>query len=510
MFFNKKILILFLAVFVFAAPLSAYATEDDDTQTVTLSRDNSLKSLTLSSGTLSPEFTGSNTHYTATVGYSVTDIVVDAQLSNSSATINSITGNTDLEVGENNINITITSEAGTEAVYTIVVTRLSAEESGEDELVGTVDEDEAGEADEEDEEYDPEIIINEDGTVSVDGTTYEADENNYITEPEGQVYSETVYNELEDQYKSLKKKAIIGMVVACILILVLIFMLVNRVLRSKVSVVDEPVFDGDAPEDNSGIRHSKKTSDEQPQEKKENKEKKESKENRENRENRENKEDAENKDAAASMDTLGMLAVRMHEKISGTGIGEQDVAEDTLPEIVIVSPEDAETGTVYSSADDQVADIPDGEISEASDASKSEIPKNADNKKAADTDAKKTGKAEDKAAGSDDDYTADVDYKPDEDYVGDENSSPDADYASVEEYDPDEDYAAEDTDYAADSEATKAESEELGRRSVNRKDEAIFDTVDIDPDKSDKSFLVGKKEVTNKKSTINIIDLNDL
>ena len=97
------------------------------------SSDNSLKSLTISPGTLSPSFKYSTTKYTATVASNVTSVVVDARVSNSKATVESVTGNTDLKVGENTIKITVKAENGTIAVYTITVTRSAgtAENPGE-------------------------------------------------------------------------------------------------------------------------------------------------------------------------------------------------------------------------------------------------------------------------------------------------------------------------------------------------------------------------------------------
>ena len=95
----------------------------DTPPTPAKSADNSLKSLTISPGTLSPTFQYSTTKYTATVASDVTSIAVDAQVSNAKATVESVTGNTDLKVGENTIKITVKAENGTLAVYTITVTR---------------------------------------------------------------------------------------------------------------------------------------------------------------------------------------------------------------------------------------------------------------------------------------------------------------------------------------------------------------------------------------------------
>lgn len=93
------------------------------------SSDNSLVSLKLSSGTLSPAFKGNVTKYKATVGYDVTKVVVSAKTSSSKATIESVTGNgtVKLNVGENTIKIVVKAENGTKATYTIVVTRKAQE-----------------------------------------------------------------------------------------------------------------------------------------------------------------------------------------------------------------------------------------------------------------------------------------------------------------------------------------------------------------------------------------------
>lgn len=89
----------------------------------TLSGDNSLSSLKLSAGTLSPAFKGSVTSYTATVGSDVNDITVTPVTSNSKATVESITGNTGLKDGENVISVTVKAENGTKATYKITVTK---------------------------------------------------------------------------------------------------------------------------------------------------------------------------------------------------------------------------------------------------------------------------------------------------------------------------------------------------------------------------------------------------
>ncbi len=96
------------------------------------SSDNSLSALSLSAGELSPAFVYSTTSYTAEVPYETTSVDVNATPSHSNAKVESITGNTDLQVGENTISVTVTAENGSKAVYKIVVTRAA-------EPTGTID-----------------------------------------------------------------------------------------------------------------------------------------------------------------------------------------------------------------------------------------------------------------------------------------------------------------------------------------------------------------------------------
>ena len=95
-----------------------------------LSADNSLKALTISPGTLSPAFKGSTTKYTAAVDNSVTSIAVSATPVNAKATIESVTGNTNLAVGANVVKIVVKAENGTTATYKITVTRQAAGTTG--------------------------------------------------------------------------------------------------------------------------------------------------------------------------------------------------------------------------------------------------------------------------------------------------------------------------------------------------------------------------------------------
>ena len=101
-----------------------------NTNAAALSADNSLKTLTISPGTLSPAFKGSTTKYTAAVDNSVTSIAVSATPVNEKATIESVTGNTNLAVGANVVQIVVKAENGTTATYKITVTRQAAGTTG--------------------------------------------------------------------------------------------------------------------------------------------------------------------------------------------------------------------------------------------------------------------------------------------------------------------------------------------------------------------------------------------
>ena len=115
---------------------------DDNTHK---SADNSLASLTLSSGTLSPAFKYNVTNYTAEVANDVTPVVVSAKPSNANATVESVNGGENLAVGANKIQIVVKAENGVTATYTITVTR---KESGDTDDSDTPDEEDPAGTDE--------------------------------------------------------------------------------------------------------------------------------------------------------------------------------------------------------------------------------------------------------------------------------------------------------------------------------------------------------------------------
>ena len=82
------------------------------------SSDNTLKSLTVNVGTLSPAFNPNTTDYTLQLGPEVSKINVNGVVNHDKASIKG-NGDIDLTVGENIIKITVTAENGNPKVYKI-------------------------------------------------------------------------------------------------------------------------------------------------------------------------------------------------------------------------------------------------------------------------------------------------------------------------------------------------------------------------------------------------------
>lgn len=91
--------------------------------TRTKSSDNSLKSLIIDNGTLTPSFNSATRTYTAEVEGNITSINVNAIPNSLYGKIKSITGNTNLNFGNNQIEIIVEAENGNTASYIINVTR---------------------------------------------------------------------------------------------------------------------------------------------------------------------------------------------------------------------------------------------------------------------------------------------------------------------------------------------------------------------------------------------------
>ena len=110
---------------------AAGSQENSDTDST--NGDNSLSGLSLSDGTLSPEFSYKTTKYTASVDYDVTSIDVSATPSNPSATIDAITGTDNLQVGNNTVTVVVKAGNGSTATYTINVERKEQSEDAAEE-----------------------------------------------------------------------------------------------------------------------------------------------------------------------------------------------------------------------------------------------------------------------------------------------------------------------------------------------------------------------------------------
>jgi len=94
------------------------------------SSDNTLKSLVARNVELTPSFTKYTNTYYGTVANSVTKVEIAAEKNNSNASFVSGYGSrtVNLKVGENTILVKVTSETGSERVYTLVITRAGTPE----------------------------------------------------------------------------------------------------------------------------------------------------------------------------------------------------------------------------------------------------------------------------------------------------------------------------------------------------------------------------------------------
>lgn len=97
-------------------------TNDNNSKNTNLSSDNTLKSLSVSSGTLSPEFKKDVTEYKVEVENEIEKIKINATANDKEATIKGI-GEKSLKVGKNSYGIVVVAENGKTKTYTVVVTR---------------------------------------------------------------------------------------------------------------------------------------------------------------------------------------------------------------------------------------------------------------------------------------------------------------------------------------------------------------------------------------------------
>ena len=164
------------------------------------SSDNTLKSLQISPGTLSPAFSPDRTTYNATVDADVTELVVSAAANDSAAKI-SISGRR-MDPGSNTTTITVTAEDGSSVKkYIIYTTRL------EDGQEATTEAESKTEAVTEDASQ----TVNNDGTVTIDGRKYSVVKDySEITIPDG-------YQEIDYDYNGQKINAVKGIKTGLIL-----------------------------------------------------------------------------------------------------------------------------------------------------------------------------------------------------------------------------------------------------------------------------------------------------
>lgn len=119
-----------------AAPQAPASTEtggnsgDGTTEALKGSGDNSLKSLEISPGTLTPAFQPGTTAYSVTLPEDTTSIVVSAVPNDAKATV-AVSHNNDLEPGENKTYIVVTAENGTQKTYVLNITCGEAQEPDE-------------------------------------------------------------------------------------------------------------------------------------------------------------------------------------------------------------------------------------------------------------------------------------------------------------------------------------------------------------------------------------------
>ncbi len=98
----------------------------------TRTADTTLSSLAVSKGALTPAFTPATTEYATVVPYETTSVAVNAKPADSSATVQSLSGNTNLTVGDNPVTVTVRSDNGTTETYTIHVVRAEEGQSAEE------------------------------------------------------------------------------------------------------------------------------------------------------------------------------------------------------------------------------------------------------------------------------------------------------------------------------------------------------------------------------------------
>lgn len=158
------------------------------------SSDNTLKSLKISPGVLSPAFSSSTTYYTTSVDADVETLVVNAVANDSNATVSVKYAN--LDMGANKTYVVVTAQNGDTKTYTIATTRGDATETE-----STTEEESQSETEE--------IVETE---VSIDGTRYKV-LNSFEEHPLPEGFTEFVCTDYEGLNLLAGKQESTGLVI---------------------------------------------------------------------------------------------------------------------------------------------------------------------------------------------------------------------------------------------------------------------------------------------------------
>lgn len=101
---------------------SSSSSNKQPTTTEKKSNNSKLSSLEIAEGVISPEFSNTITDYTISIPNTVTKLSISAVADSSRATVK-ITGNEELQIGDNNIEIIVTAEDGSKTTYKILAKR---------------------------------------------------------------------------------------------------------------------------------------------------------------------------------------------------------------------------------------------------------------------------------------------------------------------------------------------------------------------------------------------------
>lgn len=102
------------------------STSTNTTTTVKKSSNSKLESLQIAEGAILPEFNSSTVEYSISIPNEITKLNISAVAEDSKATVK-ISGNEELQIGDNNIEIVVTAEDGSKTTYKILAKRAQPE-----------------------------------------------------------------------------------------------------------------------------------------------------------------------------------------------------------------------------------------------------------------------------------------------------------------------------------------------------------------------------------------------